>query len=73
MTKRRTSLDKVIRAIWARELEILPLDMAAERKYHERTAAMIRDEELRSLFVPKWLISKSRKELKEDKQGRKKL
>lgn len=55
------TLRKAIRAVWARELEILPLDMAAERKYHERTAAMIRDEELRSLFVPKWLIGKGRK------------
>ena len=64
--RKKAPLAKAIRAVWARELEILPLDMAAERKYHERTAAMIRDEELRSLFVPKRLIGKGRKK-KEDK------
>lgn len=43
---------------------IVPEIWKDERKYHETTATMIRDEELRSLFVPKWLIGKSREEKK---------
>jgi len=56
----RVSLKTAIRAIWARALEKEPLETAIERKCHERTAAMIRNEELRSLFVPKWMISKKK-------------
>ena len=50
----------IYKKIWSRALKELPLEMAIERKYHEITAAMIKDEELRSLFVPKWLIGKRR-------------
>lgn len=50
-------IDIAYEKTWLRALKKLPLEMAIERKYYEITAAMIRDEALRSLFVPKWMIS----------------
>ncbi len=40
---------------------IVPKSWKSEYKKFEEYSKIIRDEELRSLFVPKWLIGKSRK------------
>ncbi len=52
------AFDKAVKMLWIRELKYLPIEIAIEKKRHEITAAMIRDENLRSLFVPEWMIGK---------------
>ena len=42
---------------------IVPESWKSEYKKFEEYCKIIKDEELRSLFVPKWLIGKSRKNL----------
>jgi len=41
---------------------IVPEIWKDEKKHHEKIVAMIKDEELRSMLIPKWLIDKSREE-----------
>ena len=61
VVKSEIQYKRAVRATWKMQLKGLPLQQAIERKRHEITAAMIRDEELCSLFVPEWLIGKEHK------------
>lgn len=52
----RISFDGAVRAFWVRKLKHLSLERAIEKKHYEITAAMIKDEKMRSMGIPKWLV-----------------